>query len=407
VDFKFILLFSFKKVLRNQILQFDNTTFGVDIYFFARLGGRLIPSRVISQLLHSNMLQLTTGVPYNAYTSILLLFDTCTNRPASYCPRNTFCKQNIIPATSSLTVDANATAFVGMNNVLSAECYCNLERQQQMCYNGGTLVQSNGGSDYYCRCPSTYDGPRCEFLSITFTYVPSSPSHSYALFSGVVLCEPTRIEFEFTTERAKGLLLFNGPVNRDSAYFVAVEITSSSVLVHIGATNVSFPMVNVSDKSWHKVDILLSTGVVQVILDKCYSKVVNITDYAAMLADRLDNDDVRLSLGGIPPRISLNHYYYKMLNVFEYEGCIRNVKVNGNLRNLKLSANDFNLAQNAQQCDCMYLAKCDANQAPVIRTNEFPWWIILIILGALMILGKYAIMKFSNKIIFAKKLKFL
>jgi hypothetical protein len=371
--------------LRNQILQFDNTTFGVDIYLFARQNGRLISSRVINQLLYANLNQLTSPI----YKNIILLFDTCSNKPNSFCPRNTQCKQNFITATSSLTVDANATSFVGMNNVLNTECYCNIEDPQPTCFNGGTLVNSNGGSDYYCRCPSSFDGPRCEFLSITFTYLQSSPSHSYALFKGIELCEPSRIEFEFTTERAKGLLLFNGPINRDSAYFIAVEITSSTLLVHIGTTNVSFPNVNVSDKSWHKVDILLSTNIVQVILDKCYSKVVNISDYQAMISDKLSNDEVRLSLGGIPPKISLNHYYYKMLNVFEYEGCIRNVKVNGNLRNLKLRANDFNLAQNAQQCDCMYLAKCDSNQTPLLRTNEFPWWIILIILGALMILGKY------------------
>lgn len=119
-----------------------------------------------------------------------------------------------------------------------------LEATQAGCYNGGTIRQSSGGSDYYCDCPSGgYDGPRCQFLSLTFTFEKSSTSHSYALFPAVNLCDPMRIEFEFTTERSKGILLFNGPVNRDSSYFLAAEIFNSTLLVHIGATNVSFPNV--------------------------------------------------------------------------------------------------------------------------------------------------------------------
>ena len=374
------------RALANQILQFDNTTFGVDVYFFARQADKLISNRFISQQLYANLNQLANPT---FYRSVLILFDTCLNKPTSFCPRNSFCKQNFITASSSLTVDANATSFVGMNNILNAECYCNLEVTQNTCFNGGTLVNSNGGSDYYCKCPGGYEGPRCEFLSITFTYLPSSPSHSYALFKHIELCEPTRIEFEFTTERAKGLLLFNGPINRDSSYFIAVEITNATLLVHIGSTNVSFPNVNVSNRAWHKVDILLSLNLVQVVLDKCFSRVQKINGYSAMIADKLPNDELRLSLGGIPPKISLNHYYYKMLNVFEYEGCIRNVKVNGDLRNLKLRANDFNLAQNEQKCDCIYLDKCDSFAIPGTYKNEFPWWIILVILAALLILGKY------------------
>ncbi len=375
------------KALTNQILNFDRSSYGSDIYFFARKNGKLISSRLVYQLLYANLNQLETI--NNKYGNVLLLFDTCASKPSTFCPTRTFCKQNFITSTDSLTVDANATSFVGMNNVLSTECYCNLESTQQMCYNGGTLVASNGGSDYYCKCLNGYDGPRCEFLSITFNHVPSSPSHSYAMFKSIELCDPSRIEFEFTTERTKGLLLFNGPLNRESTYFFAVEITNSTLLVHIGSTLVSFSQVNVSDKSWHKVDILLSENVVQVILDKCYSKIENISNYEDMTRDKLTIDEIRLSLGGIPPKVSQNHYYYKVLNVFEYEGCLRNLKVNGELRDLKLKQNEFNLAQNAQQCDCNYLAKCDSKNEPIVRSHEFPWWIILIILGALLILGKY------------------
>lgn len=377
------------KVIANQILNFDNSSFGADVYFFARQSGRLIASQVIYQLLYANMNQLSSS----HYSNVVLLFDLCLSKSNHFCPLNTYCKQNFITSTRSLTVDANATAFVGMNTVLNAECYCSQEVSQPTCFNGGTVksFNLNGYPQYYCVCPPGYDGPRCQFLSITFTYMPSSPSHSYALFQPIKLCDPSRIEFDFTTERTKGLLLFNGPINRESIYFLAVEISNSTLLVHVGTTLVSFPSVNVSDKAWHHVDILVSLNTVQVILDKCSSSIAIIANYSDMKKDVNSMDEVRLSLGGIPPKISLNHFYYKTLNVFEYEGCIRNLKVNGELRNLKLVPNDYNLAQNAQQCDCMYLAKCDSNASPVIRTNEFPWWIILIILGALLILGNYSL----------------
>ena len=132
-------------------------------------------------------------------------------------------------------------------------------------------------------------------------------------------------------------------------------------------------------------------------LDKCQSQNVVLPNYKQMQADPQQSDDVRLSLGGIPPLISTNHFYYSILNVFEYEGCIRNLRVNGDLRNLKLSSNqnDYNLAR--EDCDCKYQIKCTTpDRQALIRSNEFPWWIILIILGALLLLGKLSDLKRST-----------
>ena len=298
-------------------------------------------------------------------------------------------------------VDANATAFVGMNNAVSAQCFCSLENTAPGCYNGGTLVTSSGsgmgGSDYYCVCPDGFKGPRCEQLSLRFTFSAASPSHSYALFDAFKLCDPMRVEFEFITERSKGLLLFNGPVNRDSTYFIAAEIYNRTLLVHIGYTNISFANVNVSDRAWHRVSIAMSLGAVQVVLDSCHELTAQLANYAAMVADQQrasdasDLDKVRLSLGGIPLSISTNHFYYSVLNVFEYEGCIRNVRVNGELRDLHLSGHidEHNLADNSEQCDCEFLALCDPNTLySRVDNKEFPWWIIIIIVGILFMLGK-------------------
>ncbi|CAF0737580.1 unnamed protein product [Brachionus calyciflorus] len=369
-------------LLTNEIPSHEPQFYGTDMYFFIRKNNKLISSRRIYDIIWSQIKLFEA----QEYTEVKLLFDECKSN-AKTCPDKTFCKQNFIPSQKSLTIDANATSFVGLKNELSRDCYCNLEVKQPTCFNGGSLVYSKGGSDYFCNCLDGYEGPRCEFLSITFIYNPSNRAHSYALFDKIEPCDPMRLEFEFTTERPKGLLLFNGPINRDSLYFIAVEIVNKSLLVHIGPNSVSFPDIYVNDKQWHKVDIAWSLNAVQVNLDKCNSQTIYLSNYDEIKNDIQVTDDFRLILGGIPPAISTNHYYYNQLNVFEYEGCVRNLRVNGDLRNLKLRPNEFNSAQNLQQCDCIYLNKCDSNLAPVIRSNEFPWWIIIIILGALACLA--------------------
>jgi hypothetical protein len=225
--------------------------------------------------------------------------------------------------------------------------------------------------------------------SITFKYEPSSRSHSYALFKGIEMSsdKSKRIKFVFLTKHAHGLLFFNGPINRDSAHFLAVEIKNSSITVHFGREiSVDFPSVKVSDNSWHSVQISMSNAsVAQIIIDSCHSKTLSIN--YTMLAEAHVNDDVRLSLGGVPPKITLG-MFYDHLNVFEYEGCFQNLTVDKGFRDLKLNASESNLAENAPECECTHKGKCeDLNPVP-LKSNAFAWWNILIISGLLMILGK-------------------
>ena len=123
-------------------------------------------------------------------------------------------------------------------------------------------------------------------------------------------------------------------------------------------------------------------------------------DLTADLAIKSDN---RLSLGGVPPEISKNNYYYPNLLVYEYEGCIRNVRINGQIKDLSLvSKANYNLA--TANCDCKYQYKqttdCIVSGRIVPPTPEFPWWIILIVIAALILLGKLSR-------IFIKIIKFL
>lgn len=386
----------------NQIPDWNPTDlFGTDIYFYAEAknDGKYVSSRRIYNIIYNCINELQSIVPGGV--KIKILFNECDANGRVACPNALTCKQSFLISQQPRTVDANATGLVGMDNTLSTECYCDISGDagtgatQQSCLNGGTMIRSDGGSDYYCQCPEGYNGPRCEYLSIQFRFSASSPSHSYALFDQFTLCDPIRIEFEFSTDRSKGLLLFNGPINRDSSYFIAVEIVDKNLLIHVGYTNITF-QVEVSDKKWHQVDIAMSLDAIQVTLDKCKSKTATIGGYASMLADKQATDDVQLSLGGIPPSISTNHFYYKILNVFEYEGCIRNVRVNGELRDLKLG-DQYNLAENKEPCDCKYSEECTAVIGQIKRPGtDFPWWIILIIIAGLIMLGKYSPLLISS-----------
>lgn len=380
-------------LIPNQIPDYDVNSFGSDLYFYVRQNGKPTSSRQIYSILSQNI-QLLTSNKY-IFNLNSFLFDVCQleqNKADGFCPTKTSCKQSFMFSRQSITTDANATSLVTMDNQLGAECYSQVANvNTRTCYNGGTLMASQGGSDYYCQCPSFTEGPRCEILSLTFKFSPSSPSHSFALFDSFSLNDPLRVEFDFTTDREKGLLLFNGPINRESIRFIAAEINKTVLLVHVGLTKIDFPDVNVSDKKWHHVEILQSLDSVQVILDKCYSKHGKITNYQQMIGDMNPSDVSKLSLGGIPPTISNNHFYYSLLDVYEYEGCIRNLRVNGDLRNIKLSSNpdEYNLAQDIQQCDCTYNHLCSLNpQTWKTEANPFPWWIILIIVGTLLLLGK-------------------
>jgi hypothetical protein len=130
--------------------------------------------------------------------------------------------------------------------------------------------------------------------------------------------------------------------------------------------------------------------VLQVNLDKCQSKRLTLTNMDELIADLSIKGDVKLSIGGVPTEISKNDYYYSTLNVYEYEGCIRNVRINSQLRDLKLNGNkNNNLA--SENCDCKYQLKQPAdciNSGKVVTPGpEFPWWIILIVIAALILLG--------------------
>jgi hypothetical protein len=93
---------------------------------------------------------------------------------------------------------------------------------------------------------------------------------------------------------------------------------------------------------------------------------------------------MNLVLGGILPQTSNLGLYSKYLSNHQYEGCLRDLKIDGKLRDLKLNANEQSSALNG--CSCELQNSCLPKQASQ-NDLSFLWWIILIILGVLILLG--------------------
>ena len=370
----------------NRIPDISPSFYGTELLLFARRNSLLVSSREIYSLLSSARLSSFEN------KNVVLIVDACQVQPdvgPGYCAQSTFCKQNLVTLPIPKTVDANATALVGLNNIMNTECLAAQPVPVTACLNQGVKQLSAGGSDFYCDCSALafpdLRGPLCEFTNIMFSFSPSVPS--YALFPTTQLLDPFRIEFEFSTENSRGLLFYFGPLGRTSSYFVAVELNNASLVARIGPTRVAAVGSNLSDRNWHKVDLIMSLDFVQVILDKCQTQTALVENYTRLMIDRMRNDPVAISLGGVPEAITNNHYYFAMLGVFEYEGCIRNLKVNGVLKDLTLQSGASSRAMNAE-CACKHFVGCQVGPFEYIKNpREFPWWIILIILAALLMLA--------------------
>ena len=115
-----------QKLIPNQIPDFDFNSFGSEVYFYARQNGKLVSSRQVYSLLSQGLAQLVSS----KYTVNLnsFLFDACqlnSNKVDGFCPIGSACKTAFMTSRQSITVDANATSLVTLDNQVSAECYSN------------------------------------------------------------------------------------------------------------------------------------------------------------------------------------------------------------------------------------------------------------------------------------------
>ena len=144
---------------------------------------------------------------------------------------------------------ANEQCIIRDNMLLCVTDDCN----SSTCLNGGTCIPQYPG--FYCFCPASFDGPRCEGTQASF----AGTSSSYAVFSSTLQQQLTgNIHLEFVTLSTDGLLLYTGRFDNEYHDVLIVQLVNTmlQLTVSYGDTITSLSSaVTLSDGIWHEIDI--------------------------------------------------------------------------------------------------------------------------------------------------------
>ena len=113
---------------------------------------------------------------------------------------------------------------------------------------------------YRCDCPEGFEGPRCQQLRHTFN------GTGYALFKPLEQCENSRTSIEILTNKADGLILYNGPHGQpgqgEPRDFILLELSGGVPRMRInhgtGELSLTIQGSNpklLNDGAWHRIDI--------------------------------------------------------------------------------------------------------------------------------------------------------
>ncbi|XP_062393955.1 neural-cadherin [Sardina pilchardus] len=258
--------------------------------------------------------------------------------------------------TSLVSISATATAQCGCQARESLHLAC-ASYPHNPCLNGGSCIDSELG--YRCKCPPMFDGPECQQTKHSFH------GHGYAWFPPIRPCFQSHIALEFITEAPNGLLLYNGPLAAPQAGdfedFIALELKNGvpSLSVNHGSGTLTLqlpPRATVTDRRWHRLDIVSDGKTVQLILDHCAGAAVNEVEGLGVEMLEMDqsacktsaetpgsqrflNVNQPLQVGGVkethPHRRT--HPHYK-----GFVGCMRNLVVDSQVYDLGNPAESVN-----------------------------------------------------------------
>ena len=111
---------------------------------------------------------------------------------------------------------------------------------------------------YSCECPDGFEGPRCQQLRHSFN------GTGYALYKQLEQCRNSRTSIEILTNKANGLILYNGPVEvlgqTDQTDFILLELVAGRPRLRInhgtGELALTIPgSKQLNDGTWHRIDI--------------------------------------------------------------------------------------------------------------------------------------------------------
>ncbi|KAM3614937.1 uncharacterized protein V6R79_020964 [Siganus canaliculatus] len=270
--------------------------------------------------------------------------------PHTDCSQSGGCSSEVSFSPAPVALGGGNTTLVSLAAASTARCGCRGRDAIHLacsaypsspCLNGGAC--QDGPLGFRCKCPAMMDGPECQQTKRSFG------GRGYAWFPPIRPCFHSHVSLEFLAESANGLLLYDGPLgpahSEEKEDFIAVELRNGvpALSINHGSGTLTLqlpPRSTVTDRRWHRLDIISDGKVVQLVLDQCGGAAVTEGDdqetqeSSCRAAGETPGEqrflDVfqPLQLGGVKDT-SPHHRRYR-----PFSGCIRNLVVDSQVYDL-------------------------------------------------------------------------
>ncbi|KRX24151.1 Neural-cadherin, partial [Trichinella nelsoni] len=351
----------------------------IDLYFAVHGSGYYSPTLVyglLQQNFHQFQAELTNGGhPLEKHIDIVQInLDPCTVESC-----NNGCQTLLTVGNRPLVVNGNETVIAGVNITAQRQCTCPIRPlpshcTEDTCYNDA--ICHDTGVDFFCECRGLYKGPRCA------GHVRSFRGLGWAWFEPVQTCQKWNISLEFITQNSNGIILYNGPMlaRRHDVRemfvkdFLYIAVVRGQLVVNVDFGGMPMSVTStlddwkVDDGRWHTLELFASGKEVRVILDKCRRgnrrQHFDWNRCELKQVVQLDNDQLNsiypLQLGGIAP-VHSGIAFRDFFNTTDgFDGCLRNVYLNGKILDLANPLRFDNSEMGCPQTDHF----CETNRLP-------------------------------------------
>uniref|UniRef100_A0A0N4ZYG1 Cadherin domain-containing protein n=1 Tax=Parastrongyloides trichosuri TaxID=131310 RepID=A0A0N4ZYG1_PARTI len=312
---------------------------------FSVSGATYLSSTYLNGIIAQNRKNLEREIGANIVSAgiDMCLFTTCDNG----------C-QTINEATfDGVVVNANQTIMVGIDANSKDKCICPVFEAPKscepgLCLNDGVCHNVNP-SGFFCECRNDLlKGFRCQGTTRSFS------GQGYAWFKPMPACTSLNISFSFMTKDPNGLLMYNGPMGdrenrtnninlRDEVEYkdyIAVKLIDGFVYAEIRFNRLPLTYLNLTkpytlaDGDWHSIRIAQSGKQITLTVDECQSMISQGQESCFISVFSTDDDErlninAPLQLGGVAPLDDNYDYTQFVSQASDYNGCIRNLYVNG------------------------------------------------------------------------------
>ncbi|XP_076057185.1 putative neural-cadherin 2 [Oratosquilla oratoria] len=290
----------------------------------------------------------------------------------------------------SWLVDTNATALATPRLEAVPKCNCPTLPYPSLplttctpnpCRNGGRCVPAHQG--YRCVCPQGTTGKLCKILSRQFE------DGGWAWLPPLPTCTHAHISLKMKTSNPAGPLLYQGPkfsagvgsqVDTDQeleVFLLELHGGRPRLLLDLGSNPIVLTLPptapSLADDAWHRIDVVWGSQTVELVADMC--EVSPKCHISAPLPPhaRILNTPAPLQVGGLshPPPYHHSFAWPIPVPAFSFEGCIKEVRVNGELYDLGPSV-ESHASHAGCQTDACRAVDCGLHGSCSISTTSVP-----------------------------------